>query len=198
MASSVSVPSVVLSRYATALIDLAEDSKSLEKVQKDLAGIEAMISESSDLRLFFESPLSGKESQTKVIEALAKKGKFNKLTTNFLGVLIQNSRLNALLGIIQAFNKICARRRGDISVRVETAVALTEKQEKDFREKISTALGVGVMVETSVDPAILGGMIVTVGSHMIDDSVRRKLERLSSALVGGANQNEVQNLKEVG
>jgi F-type H+-transporting ATPase subunit delta len=105
--------------------------------------------------------------------------------------------MNALGGIIKAFHKDVSSRRGEITVHVETAEPLTKKQEGTFKKKVSDALGVGVLIETSVDPEILGGMIVTVGSHMIDDSVRRKLERLGATLVKGANQNMVQDLKEV-
>lgn len=185
MASSVSVSSVVLSRYANALIDLAEKAGSLENVQQDVSDLEKMIGENEGLRAFFEQPVSGKANQAKVAAEISKKAKFDKLTANFLQVLVENGRLNAMCGIISTFHKSCARRRGDISVRVETAIPLTKKQEDDFGKKISAALGGGILIETSVDPGILGGMIVTVGSHMVDDSVRRKLERLGGALASG-------------
>lgn len=198
MASSVSASSVVLSRYVGALADLAEKKGALEKVQQDMMDIAAMLAGSEDLRLMVSSPRIGAVAQARAVESLSKAAKFDRLTVNFLNVLVQNRRLNALGGIVKAFQKEVSRRRGEVTVRVETAMPLTGKQEEAFRDKISAALGVGVQIETAVDPDILGGMIVTVGSHMVDDSVRRKLERLGSALVKGANQNTVQNLKEVG
>lgn len=190
------ISSVVLTRYAGALIDLAEKAKSVSKVQKDLRDIEAMIAGSPELGRVISSPLISQQKQEKVMTDIAAKAKLQKLTKNFLGVLVQNRRLNALVGVIKVYNKLVSARSGEVSVRVQTAQKLTATQEKDFQKKISSAIGSDVLVETVVAPEILGGMIVTVGSYMIDDSVRRKLERLSSALKKGSNQNTV-NLKEV-
>ncbi len=197
MTSSSTVSSVVLSRYAGALLDLAEKAGLVKDTQKDLREIEVMIDGSEELGRFVSSPLVSKIAQEKAIADIASKAKLNKLTQNFLGVLVQNRRLNALGGIIGAYNKAVSVRSGEVSVRVETAVKLTAAQEKDFKKKLSATIGSDVLVETIVDPDILGGMIVTVGSYMVDDSVRRKLERLGSALKQGSNQNNSQNLKEV-
>ncbi len=197
MTSSSSVSLVVLSRYAGALIDLAEKSKSVKDVQKDFREIEAMVDSSDELARFISSPLVSSRAQEKVIGDIAKKAKLNKLTQNFLGVLVQNRRLNALMGVIKAYDKAVSVRSGEVSVRVEVATKLSSTQEKDFQKKLSASIGSTVLVETVVVPEILGGMIVTIGSYMVDDSVRRKLERLSAALKQGSNQNTVQNLKEV-
>ncbi len=197
MTSSSSIPLVVLSRYAGALIDLAEQAKSVKEVQKDLHEMKAMITSSKELARFISSPLISVETQKSVIDDIVQRANFNKLTQNFLGVLVQNRRLNALEGIIDAYDKAVSVRAGEVFVRVETAVKLTSAQEKAFQKKLSNVIGSNVFVKTEVVPEILGGMIVTVGSHMVDDSVRRKLERLSSALKQGSNQNTAQNLKEV-
>jgi len=198
MTSSSSISSVVLSRYAGALVDLAEKASSVKDVQKDFREIEAMVNSSDELAYVISSPLISQQAQGKVISDLAKKAKFNKLTQNFLGVLVQNRRLGALLGVIKSYNKAVSVRSGEVSVRVETATPLSATQEKEFQKKLSVVIGSSVLVETVVAPEILGGMIVTIGSHMVDDSVRRKLERLSSALKQGSNQNNTaQNLKEV-
>lgn len=196
MTSATPVSSVVLTRYAGALVDLAEKAKSVEKVQKDLDDIESMIAASDDLALAIASPLLSREKQEQIVADLSKKAKFNKLTQNFLGVLVQNRRLNALQGIVKAYRKIVSERAGEIAVRVETASKLTAAQEKAFKDKIEKALGRGVSMESIITPEIIGGSIVTIGSYMIDDSVRRKLERLNGALKGHSNQNTV-NLKEV-
>lgn len=192
------VSSIVCSRYANSLADLAQDSKVLDQVGSDFGALKQMLIESTDLAAFISSPRISRESQISVISEIAKKAKFNKLTENFLSVLIQNRRLNALEGIIKAFFKEVARRRGDVAVRVETAVELPAKQAKELEKKVADALGRSVTVEAIVNPEILGGMILTIGSYMIDDSVRRKLDRLGAVLISGSNQNNtVQNLKEV-
>ncbi len=198
MASSSSVSSVVLSRYAGALVDLAEDAKSVKEIQKDLHEIESMINGSEELSRVISSPLISQQAQEKIIGEIASKAKLNKLTQNFLGTLVQNRRLNALLGIIKAYDRVVSVRSGEVSIRVETAIKLSAAQEKDFQKKLSTSIGSNVIVETDVNPEILGGMIVTIGSYMVDDSVRRKLERLALALKQGANQNDFnKDLKEV-
>ena len=191
-----SVSSVVCTRYAGVLIDLAGESGAVEKVQQDLRDIKTMIKNAADFADFISSPLAGRERQRAVMRAIAKQARLQPLTAHFLGVLVENRRLNALSGIITAYEKIIAARSGAVTVRVETAVTLTEAQEKAFREKLSKALNADVAMETAVTPEILGGSVVTIGSYMIDDSVRRKLERLNTALKQGANQNN-QNLKEV-
>ncbi len=200
--SSAPVSLVVLSRYTGALIDLAEESNSIKKIQKDFSELEAMIASSDELAQLISSPLVSQGKQEQIISEIAKKAKLQELTSNFLGVLVQNRRLNALSAIIKTFDREVSKRSGEVLVRIETASKLSSAEQKDFQAKISDVIGSNVSVETVVSPEILGGMIVTVGSYMVDDSVRRKLERLSSALKQGSNQNninqtKVKNLKEV-
>ncbi|MGN7438686.1 MAG: ATP synthase F1 subunit delta [Alcanivorax sp.] len=197
MSSSAPISSIVYTRYASALIDLAEQEKAIDKIKKDLIALEGMIQDSADLSEMIASPLISVEKQSGVIQEIVKKAKLNKLTANFLGVLVQNRRLAALPGIISVFNKIIAERSGVVEVRLETAVKLTAAQAKEFQKKIEKALGATVSIEEKVTPEIMGGVIVTIGSYMIDDSVRRKLDRLGVALKSNANENTVQNLKEV-
>ncbi len=196
MTTSMPISSVVLSRYAGALIDLAEEAKNASKIQKDLDAVEAMISDSDELLQVIVSPRTGKKQQEAILSDIAEKAKFQDLTKNFFGVLISNRRLNALPGIIKAYRKEVAKRSGQVEVRVETAEKMTAAQAKDVQKKISVAIGTDVAVEAHVVPEIIGGMVVTIGSYMIDDSVRRKLERLNVALKSNSNQNTV-NLKEV-
>ena len=186
----------MLTRYAGALIDLAEKGKSISKVQQDLRDLEAMIQGSPELGHLISSPLVSQKKQEIIINDIAAKAKLQKLTKNFLGVLVQNRRLNILVGVIRVYHKMVSVRSGEVSVRVQIAQKMTATQEKNFHKKISSAIGSDVLVETVIAPEILGGMIITIGSYMVDDSVRRKLERLGSALKKGSNQNTV-NLKEV-
>lgn len=120
--------------------------------------------------------------------ALGEKAGFQDITRKFIGVLVQNRRLYALEGILSAFRADLARRRGEVSVSVEVAQDLSEKQKKELQSALSKAVGAEVSVRVVVEPDILGGMIVTVGSRMIDDSVRRKLERLKAAVGGGSGK----------
>lgn len=189
MTSAPQVSSMVSKRYAGALIDLAVQNRALEAVEKDVKALESMVADSDDLKSLIRSPLFSADQQRKAIGAIAAKAKFHKLTTNFLNVLAENRRLNALEGLLKAIKQGLSEHRGEVKATVKTASALTAAQTKALQSAISKAVGSDVSLEAKTDPDILGGMIVTVGSHMIDDSVRRKLERLKNAMHGGANQN---------
>lgn len=195
MSNAAQSSSVVASRYVGALIDLAENSKKLKDVEKDLADLAAMTASSEDLKHLIRSPLIGDSQQYAAVEAIAKKARFTTITTNFLKVLIHNRRLNILESILSVFQREVAKRRGEIIVTVETAQDLTAGQVKDLQAALKKETGADIVLNTKVEPSILGGMIVTVGSHMIDDSVARKLEKLKTSMTGGANENT--NLKEV-
>jgi len=187
--------SIVSQRYAKALIEMAEEGKKLDKVEKDLNDLSSMIQGSVDFSETIRSPLNNQEALFKAMDAISTKAKFQDITKNFLGVLVQNRRLDILPRIIDAFNAALDERRGAITVNVEVAQDLTAKQLKDLQDAISKAMGKDVAVNAKVEPGILGGMVVTVGSTMIDDSVRRKLERLKVSM--GAQANENVTLKEV-
>lgn len=197
MTASNLISSTVLKRYASALLDLAEKSKSTDSIQKDFGVLRAMLAESTDFVQFVRSPLSGKKQQAEVMNTLLEKQKLNTLTMNFVGVLIQNRRLNVLEGVMDAFDRMVSERKGVVRVLVETAHQLNAKQKEDVSVKISSALGKDVIIDAQVVPEIIGGTVITIGSYMIDDSVRRKIERLGAALTGSANQNTIQNVKEV-
>lgn len=186
---------VVATRYVGALIDLATEAKKLNDVEKDFADLGGMTSSSSDFQHLIRSPLIGTATQLSAIEAIAKKARFTTLTTNFLKVLVNNRRLNILESVLSAFASKVAARRGEVVVTVQTAQDLTAAQIKSLQATLKKETGADVVLNTHVEPSILGGMIVTVGSHMIDDSVARKLEKLKASMNGGANENT--NLKEV-
>lgn len=199
MASLYLASSVICTRYAGALVDLAEKEKVVDKVQKDLESLGAVIAASGDLSDVILSPLVSSAQQGAIVLELADKIKAQKLTKNFLGVLTQNRRVGALLGVAKAYDKIVAERSGLVDVCVQTAEALGEEQSKAVKEKIEKAIKASVRMEEEVSPDIMGGMVVTIGSYMIDDSVRRKIERLGMALKSGVYQDgSVSNEKEVG
>lgn len=188
MSSAGQGSSVVSARYASALIELAEEAKNIDKVAQDLSDLGAMIRESADLSALIRSPLVEQGALAGAMKTIGEKAGFQEITKKFIGVLIQNRRLSALEGIIAAFRSDLARRRGEVAVSVDVAQDLTEKQKKELHAALSKAIGSDVSVRVNVEPDILGGMIVTVGSRMVDDSVRRKLERLRGALGGGSGR----------
>lgn len=173
---------MVARRYAAALLDMAADSGAVEQVERDMQELRSMLESSEELKTMTASPLVNRGAQTRAILALAEKAKFHKLTHDFLGVLAQNRRLSALGGIIKAFRIDLTRRRGEVEAKVQSAAALSPAQTKALQEQLSKAMGTNVTLDVSVDKDLLGGMIVTVGSRMIDDSVKRKLEKLQRAM----------------
>lgn len=189
MASSTRVSSVLASRYAAALIDLAEAAGKTASVERDLKALSAMIDESPDLALLLNSPVFSRKSQTDALNQLAVRAGFDRLTQNFLGVLVHNRRLNAVGAIIEAFRQQLSSRRGEVTVKVETAQDLSPAQIKALQDALSKGMGKNVSIRADVVPDLMGGMVVTVGSKMIDDSVRRKLEKLKLAMGKQANQN---------
>ena len=188
--SNLSATSTVVIRYANALMDLAADSKAVDKVLKDLGELAKMIDSSSDLAAMISSPMIEKAQQQEAMFALAKKAKFQKLTSNFFGVLVQNGRLSALPVVITAFQNEYAKRQGQVSATVTAAQKLSAKQEKELQASLSKVAGSDVVLDIQIDPEILGGLIVKIGSTMIDNSVSRKLVRLKNAMSkSGANEN---------
>ena len=165
---------------------MATEAKAVEKVEKDLRELQSMIDLSDDLKSLLENPLVNRDQQQKALQALAAKAGFQKLTSQFIGVLSENRRLAALPAIIGACNDELAKSRGVVAAKVETAYALTPAQTKQLEEQLAAAMGSNVTLNVSVNKDLLGGMIVTVGSRMVDDSVKRKLERLRRAM----NMNE--------
>ncbi len=189
LSTSSQASSLVCKRYANALIQQAEVVKKLDKVEGDIKSLLAMITASDELRSVIRSPLVDKGSLSNAVFAIVDKAKFQDVTKNFLGVLIRNSRLNALEKIIAAFGDALSEKRGEMKVDVQVAQDLSAAQKKELEASLSKALGGEVAVNVRVEPAILGGMVVTVGSRMIDDSVARKLSRLKSAMSMQANEN---------
>jgi F-type H+-transporting ATPase subunit delta len=177
-------------------MDLAQEQAVLENVARDLHDLAGMIRSSQDLALLIRSPLTGAARQEKALGALAEKAGFGALTRNFIGVLAQNRRLGALEDIIRAFEGELARRRGEVTAEVRTVQDLTPAQHKALAAALSRSAGSNVVLKASVDPDILGGMIVTIGSRMIDDSTRRKLERLKAAMKSGSGQNNTLTTKQ--
>lgn len=171
-------------RYAAALFDLADEGKALDAVAGDLVALQKALGESEDLTRLVRSPVLDRDEQWKAMDALLAKMGANALTRKFLGVVTANRRLFALSGIIHAFLAELASRRGEVTADVISAHPLSDAQIKDLEASLKKALGGKVAIAPRVDSSILGGLIVKVGSRMIDSSLRTQLQKLKFAMKG--------------
>ena len=169
-------------RYALALFDLATDEKAVAAVEADLRSLKTALAESRDLQILIGSPAFNAEVKAKGLAAIADKAKFHATTRKFLGLLAANGRANLLAAVITAFEALAARARGAVSAEVTTAIPLSAAQAKGVAAALRQALGKDPEVTTRVDPAILGGIRVKVGSRLFDASLRSKLDSLKFAL----------------
>jgi F-type H+-transporting ATPase subunit delta len=169
-------------RYALALFDLAKDGGQIAAVESDLKALKAMCEESADLRTLLSSPTFDSQAKGKGLAAIADRAGFNPLTKKFLNFLAQQRRASVLTSIITSFAALSATYRGVVSAQVTTAVALTDAQAKGLQAALRQALGKDPEIETRVDPSILGGLKVRVGSRLFDASLRAKLDSLKFAL----------------
>lgn len=171
-------------RYARALFELADEGKALDRVAEDLKGLDALLTESEDLQRLVRSPLYGRDQQAKAMEAILERAGVSDLTRRFVLVVANNRRLFALPKMIRAFLAELARRRGEVRAEVTAAAPLNEAQEKALLETLSKAVGGKVQLDLKTDPSLLGGLVVKVGSRMIDTSLKTKLQRLQFAMKG--------------
>ena len=184
MEHSAGIQASLSGRYATALFELARDGKKLDKVGASLATLKQALTDSDDLKRLVASPLVSRVEAGKAVAALVKPLKLDPLTANFLGVLAENRRLGELTPIIRDFNMLSARHRGEVSAQVITAHPLDNGQMATLTARLKSVVGSEVAVDATVDPNILGGLIVRLGSRQIDGSIRTKLNALATAMKG--------------
>ena len=173
-------------RYAAALFDLAEEKGKLDRVAEDLGRLGGMLEESADLRRLIRSPLLAREAQHAGLDAVLAKAGIGPLARNFVALAGRNRRLAQLPDIIAAFRARLARHSGEIAAEVASAKPLSKTQADALAGQLNKALGAKVVVRASVDPALLGGLVVRVGSRMIDSSLRSRLARMRTAMKGTA------------
>jgi F-type H+-transporting ATPase subunit delta len=171
-------------RYATALFELAREKKSIESVGAGLKSLKKALAESADLRALTTNPMVTRDASAKGVAALAKAMKLDKITANFLGVLAQNRRLGELGNVIRAFENLSANHRGETTAEVTSAHKLDAAQVTALKKQLKAKVGSDVAVVQKVDPAILGGLIIKIGSEMIDSSIKTRLNTLANAMKG--------------
>jgi F-type H+-transporting ATPase subunit delta len=171
-------------RYATALFGLALEQKKIDAVAASLGGFAEALAESAELKALTTNPLVSRADAAKAIAAVAKVMKLDALTSNFLGVLAHNSRLGQIAPVIAAFNTLAASHRGEATADVTSAHALDAGQVEALKAQLKKKVGRDVAVNLQIDPAILGGLIVKIGSQMIDSSIKTRLNTLATAMKG--------------
>ncbi len=182
MAQSSSPISGVAERYARSLFDLALETNAVAKVESDLDKFDTMLSGSADLDRLIKSPVFSSEDQLKAISAVADKAGIKGLAGNFLRVVAANRRLFAVPGMIRAFRVIAAENRGETTAEVTSAHALTAAQQTELKAALKSVAGKDVAISVTVDPSLLGGLVVKMGSRQIDTSLKTKLNSLKLAL----------------
>jgi F-type H+-transporting ATPase subunit delta len=177
-------PSVsgVSGRYATALFELARDERSIDAVKADLDKFDAMLADSADLKRLVRSPVFGATEQSKALSAVLEKAGISGISANFLKVLTANRRLFAVSDVIRAFRALVAKFKGEASADVTVAEPLSDKNLDALKTALKAVSGKDVTLHVKVDPSIIGGLVVKLGSRMVDSSLRTKLNSIKHAM----------------
>jgi F-type H+-transporting ATPase subunit delta len=177
-------PSVsgVSGRYATALFELARDEKSVDAVKADLDRFNAMIADSADLKRLVRSPVFSAETQSRALAAVLEQAEITGISANFLKVLTANRRLFAVTDVIRAFRALVAKFKGEATADVTIAEALSDKNLDALKSALRSVTGKDVALNVNVDPSIIGGLVVKLGSRMVDSSIRTKLNSIKHAM----------------
>lgn len=174
----------VAGRYASALFELAKESSNVEGIESDLVNFQSLLDESSDLVRLVRSPVIAADDQEKAIAAILDKAGIGGLTANFLKLVTANRRLFVIQDMIKVYRSLAAKARGEITAEVTSAFALNDEQISTLKQTLKASVGKDVTLQSRVDPSILGGLIVKVGSRMIDSSLKTKLQNMKTALNG--------------
>jgi F-type H+-transporting ATPase subunit delta len=182
VAQTSSPASGLAKRYATALFELAENDRALIDLETDVGRFSTMHEQSDDLQRFIKSPVFSADDQVRAIASVLDRAEIKGLVANFIKVVAGNRRLFVLPEIITEFRRLIAAHRGEASAEVTSAEPLSDKHVADIKAALKAALGKDVALEATVDPTLLGGLVVKVGSRMIDGSLRTKLNSLKLAM----------------
>lgn len=184
-------------RYATAFFELATEQKAIDQISADMDAIAALVSAGGDVQTFLENDSLSRAAQTDALLAVAKHLKLSPLSEKLLGTLAQNRRLQALGAVVADIQRMIAEQKGEVTAEVTAAQALDQAQIDAIASALSKSVGKKVHVDLSIDPAIMGGLVIKVGSQLIDSSVRTKLDRLHRALKNTNNSTAQKKMKEV-
>ena len=171
-------------RYAKALFQLAEEENSMNSVSKDLDGFLKAVESSEDLSRLVNSPMYSEKEQSDAINAILKKMKVNELISKFIGLLIQNRRINSINYIVAAFHRLLAIHSGEVIASIVSAEDLNKSQIDKLTKNLKEMIGKNIKLDLETDPKLLGGLIVKVGSQMIDNSLETKLNNIKIAMKG--------------
>jgi F-type H+-transporting ATPase subunit delta len=174
----------VAGRYASALFELANEQNQLDEVDSDLGKFQDLLNQSDDLNRLVKSPAFAAEEQQRALGAVMDWAGVGATTGNFLKVITRNRRLFAAEDMIKTFRALLARHRGEVTADVKSAVALTDAQLTALKDKLKTSYGKDVRLDASVDPSLLGGLVIKIGSRMFDSSLKTKLSNLKVVLRG--------------
>jgi F-type H+-transporting ATPase subunit delta len=169
-------------RYASALFDLAKEASQIKEVEAELTKFKALLDESEDLRRMVRSPVISSEEQARAMDAIMARAGIGGLAGNFLKLLSSNRRLFAVGDMIKGFRSLAAKERGEVTAEVASAVVLSDAQVQELKTALKATIGKDVTLATRVDPSLLGGLVVKVGSRMIDSSLKTKLQNLKVSL----------------
>lgn len=182
MAQGETIVSGVAGRYAQALFELAQDGKSVDQVGQALKAFDSMIEGSADLQRLVRSPAFTAEEQTKAISALVEKAGLSGVAANFLKLVASQRRLFAVRGMIDAYNKLAEAAKGVVRAEVTVAEKPSDALTAEIKKALSEVAGKDVAIDLKVDPAIIGGLVVKMGSRMVDSSLRSKLNGIKVAM----------------
>jgi F-type H+-transporting ATPase subunit delta len=182
MASEQPIVAGVAGRYATALFDLALEDKALDKIRADLDRFDEMIAGSADLNRLVRSPVFGADEQVKALDPVLRQAKIDGISANFIKLVAANRRLFAIRDIIKAFRAMVARHKGEVSASVTVAEPLSEAHFSALKGALNNVTGKDVDLKVEVDPGIIGGLVVKLGSRMVDSSLRTKLNSIKTAM----------------
>lgn len=182
VSESASISSGIAQRYATAVFDLSREDKALKALESDVDTLDAALSESPDLRRMLSSPLYPRDEQKRAIAALAEKMQLSQTMTGALGLMAQNRRLFAVAPFLSILRRMIAEEKGEVSADVTSATVLTKAQADALAGTLKDRFGKQVKLNVAVDESLIGGLIVKVGSKMIDTSIRSKLASLQNSM----------------
>lgn len=169
-------------RYASALFELAEESNSVDSLEKDLDRFGAMLDGSPDLTRLVRSPVFSSEEQTNAVTAILSKAGIGGIAANFIRLVAQNRRLFAVRDMIRGFKTLVARSRGETAAEVVVAQPLSDALLATLKDALRGATGKDIALDVTVDPGLIGGLTVKIGSRMIDASLKTKLQSIKIAM----------------